>query len=367
MKTIASFILDRDNNFNLIRLLAAELVIVAHSYTLKGDEWSRLAIFQVTGINPGAFAVDVFFITSGFLISLSFMRQKSVPYYVGARIARIFPALITAVLFNAFIVGPLFTTLPLREYFTQQTLYEFIYINSTLILDRTQLRYVLPSVFLNNPYSAVNGSLWTLPYELWMYIFLLIAGLSGILNKRKWFNLCYILFLLHYFVGRQYYADIALFQQLEVYERFASFFLTGIFFFINKDFIPINWYCLGLLAILTLVTRNTVFHPVLGLFMLSYSVFWVAFIPSGFIRRYNRLGDYSYGLYIYAFPVQQGLIAAIPQISPELLILVSSVITLVFAIISWHLIEKPALKHKEFLHEKFTVLASRYPLLRGLA
>ncbi len=366
MKMIAAYSSDRDNNFNLIRFLAAWLVILAHSYTLKGADWSKLSVFKFTGIDPGLFAVDVFFVTSGFLISMSFLRQTNVLQYVGARIARIYPGLIMAVLFSALVIGPLFTTTSLPAYFSDRTVYEFIFINSALILDITQLRYALPGVFIANPYTqAVNGSLWTLPYEMWMYIFLMFIGVLGGLKNRKWFNIFYLIFAIEFCITLRFLGHLAIAQRLEVYQRYASLFLTGTFFYVNREFIPINWFSFPVALLVFLATRTTILRPVAYPLCLAYGVFWFAFIPAGLIRAYNKLGDYSYGLYVYAFPVQQGLIAAIPNISIDELLIASSLIALFFAMVSWYIIEKPALQHKGFLYGMVARWAQRLPVLRN--
>jgi len=78
--------------------------------------------------------------------------------------------------------------------------------------------------------------------------------------------------------------------------------------------------------------------------MLGYAVFWLAYVPRGRLLIYNRLGDYSYGIYIYAFPLQGAVIWFFGPMTPGMNIAISLPITLLFAVLSWHLVEAPALR-----------------------
>lgn len=354
MKTLDSILSGRDNNFNLIRFLAAAMVIVAHSYTLTVQSWKQIPLPFIRDVHLGGLAVEIFFITSGFLISMSFLRQSNIWLYLEARILRIFPALIVAVLFTSLVLGPIFTKLSLGEYFTHTDLYEYILINSTLILNIVQIRYELPGVFTENLLPvAVNGSLWTLPYEVWMYIMLLIIGVIRILNNRKRFNIFFALFVLSYLVGSMFLLESAFYAKLDTYANFALYFLMGTFFYVNRNWIPINGYILlTSWLVLWLLRFSISIYDVFYYFALSYGVFWLALVPGGFIRRFNRLGDYSYGLYIYAFPIQQAIIALFPAISPVFLIVLAFFVTLFFAVVSWHVIEKPALSYKGDVYQR---------------
>ena len=92
---------------------------------------------------------------------------------------------------------------------------------------------------------------------------------------------------------------------------------------------------------------RSVLFPILGGAFLVYAVFWCAYVPDGWIRKYNNLGDYSYGLYIYAFPVHQTLAALRPGIAPLPMFLAAFPLSLGLAVVSWHVVEKPSLALKE--------------------
>ena len=171
---------NRDNNFNLMRFMAASLVLFSHSYVLTGAGAEPLSKL---GLTFGFVAVDVFFITSGFLVTNSLFLRKDVLLFVWSRALRILPGLFVAVMFCVFIIGAIFTTLPIRSYLSHEGTWLFLYNNSMLIIE--PLRYELPGVFKGNPYkAAVNGSLWTLPWEVKMYVILAILGVFTYAKKR---------------------------------------------------------------------------------------------------------------------------------------------------------------------------------------
>jgi len=174
----------RDNNFNLIRIFAAFAVLVAHSFTLSGISAEPLQ--TVTGMSLGTIAVDVFFITSGFLVSGSLLTRRSIVEYLCARGLRIFPALLVMIAVTVCCLGVYFTDVPLASYFAAPETHRYVVKNATLI---TGAAYYLPGVFEQNPYNGgVNGSLWSMPHEVRLYAILAIiwATLRIVPQKRVW-------------------------------------------------------------------------------------------------------------------------------------------------------------------------------------
>jgi peptidoglycan/LPS O-acetylase OafA/YrhL len=276
--------------------------------------------------------------------------------YLEARILRIFPGLFVAVLFSAFVIGPLFTTIELSEYFRATQVYEYVIINSTLILDKIQLRYALPGVFVDNPLWAVNGSLWTLPYEIWMYMALLLLGIGGVLSGRRRTNVILVLLAVALWTSYLFTDQSmvhALHQKGANVVRFGSMFLTGSAFYVNRDRVPVQWTVAAVLGLgLLFMWRGPYTHTVMIALSLAYVVFWLGFVPAGALRAFNRAGDYSYGLYIYAFPVQQGVIATFPGMRPLGIFALASIVTLCLAVASWHLVERPMLRRKGWLRQR---------------
>ena len=177
---LASHTNSRDNNFNLLRFLAASLVLFAHNYPLTATHGEPL----FGGLKLGHVAVDIFFITSGLLVTRSLLTRGNVAAFAWARFVRIYPALILAVLLCAFPLGLFFTTQATGEYLKDGQVLRFVVKNASLVLG--SIAYNLPGVFADNPYpKAVNGSLWTLPWEIRMYALLGIMGLGSLFLPKQ--------------------------------------------------------------------------------------------------------------------------------------------------------------------------------------
>jgi peptidoglycan/LPS O-acetylase OafA/YrhL len=302
----------------------------------------------MVGMSFGNIAVDIFFVTSGFLIAGSFWAGNNITRFVWARILRIFPALFVAVLFCTFVIGSFFTTNPIQDYLTNLSTYQYILKNVTFVWG---MEYKLPGVFANNPYKdAVNGSLWTLRYEVTMYALLLIFGLVLIYVKKvtnyDFIKICFFLLALvsvSVNIANYFYSFLP-----AQFVRLFYMFFVGSAFFIWRGSILISarTFALILLILLLSVFDKSLFFVFYSI-SLPYIVFFIAYVPSGKIRRFNKIGDYSYGIYIYAFPVQQSIANLIPEISVVNMTLLAFIITCLLSLLSWHFIEKPALAMKD--------------------
>jgi len=346
--TLSEFTNGRDNNFNLIRICAALAVLVTHSFALIAGTGDAEPLRKTLGTTMGYMAVDVFFITSGFLVTASLLTRQSTLEFVWARVLRIFPALIVVVALTVFVLGPVFTTVPLLQYFLSRDTIKYCVKSSTLVFGAA---YNLPGVFCNNPFkNTVNGSLWTMPYEIRMYLVLAVAWLclqiTPIVRLKALKGIIIALT-----IGAGVYVLVSYFcvPAQSYFLRLFFMFFIGASFYMLKEHIVVSRRLFWLfLAAVLLFTINKQAFFVVYVCAIAYILFFIAYVPKGIIRRYNRLGDYSYGIYIYAFPVQQSIIACNPGISIFRLILLSAFITLFFAVISWHLLEKRALKLKDF-------------------
>jgi peptidoglycan/LPS O-acetylase OafA/YrhL len=172
----------RDNNFNLVRLLAAGCVLVSHSWPLSGTPGEPFERFA--GFSLGHFGVDIFFVVSGFLVTGSLFARRTLGAFVRARALRIFPALTVNAFGTALVIGPLVTALPLAAYFTSPLTWAYAVLNSTTW--PWGVVWSLPGVFRGLPAGdAVNGALWSLPWELTMYAMLVVLGALA-LRTRPW-------------------------------------------------------------------------------------------------------------------------------------------------------------------------------------
>jgi peptidoglycan/LPS O-acetylase OafA/YrhL len=337
---------DRANNFTLLRLLAALGVLYGHSYVLslgvKGGE-DPISNFLISfwGESLGAVAVDLFFVTSGFLVTASYIQRQSLIAFIEARVLRIYPGLIVAVLFCVFVVGAVATNESLINYLSSPSVWSYLKHNITLV---NGIQFDLPSVFVSNPYPvSVNGSLWTLPVEVWMYFWIAVLGSLSLLKGEKAFNAIFIICCLLYAQSLNnnfYIAGNPRNAQLTL------LFFSGAFFYVNRSKIPLGIFGLITLCIAVYLTTGYQFSAFIKAVCFAYLVLLISLHPSVRLPSIDRWGDISYGLYIYAFPVQQTIAYLIPQLRPINMFLISTIITIIFAMLSWRFIEKPALQMK---------------------
>jgi len=340
MRTFAEFKGSRDNNFNLLRFAAAFLVILSHSFVLSGGIGTPEPPSSLIGVSFGTIGVYIFFTASGFLITMSYCARHDLLAFLWARALRIFPALVVCALLSAFVLGLAFTTIGTGSYLNLGSTYKYV-LNNTILLP-LGFQETLPGVFPSNPVpSVVNGSLWTLPIELRMYLIVALIGSVGLLRRGRLLSigiaLCLSSFLVALLIGSFKAPGL----------RLAMFFLAGVVFYLNRQLITTNSRVLIGLAIMAALSWETRLFGALAAIFLVYGSIWFAYVPAGWLRKFNTVGDYSYGLYIYAFPVQQGMVALHPGIGPAGLFSMSFLATLLLAVASWHLIEKPALGLKE--------------------
>ncbi|MEM9196245.1 MAG: acyltransferase [Pseudomonadota bacterium] len=336
---------DRDNNLNLIRMLAAAAVLVSHAYPITLGAGVREPLYGLIGLSLGKVAVYIFFGISGFLIAQSFERARSTGAFLAARGLRIFPGLIAVVALTALVLGPAVTTLPLGAYFTDPGLIGYVVRNITL----ASLQYDLPGVFADHPFPGViNGSLWTLFPELVCYALVLVVGLAGFLARgwRIWAVIAAyaVVCLAYYSVPALRMALPApLAALLAKLLPLAFPFIIGMAFYVWRDSLPLGLLPgLGLIVLVVLL-RDTALYYVAFDLALVYWTFLLGYLPGGVLRRYNRLGDYSYGFYIYAFPMQQLTLHVLGPHDPLTNMAFAIPTTLALAVLSWHLVEKPGL------------------------
>lgn len=351
----------KDNNFNLIRFIAAFLVLYSHSYAIATGDPATEPMRSSLGVTWGSIAVDIFFVTSGFLITRSYMARHEIGAFAWARFLRIYPGLWFVNLITVFGLGLIFTTYPITSYLTDIETWKYLIRNSIALLG---IQYTLPGVFENNPYQyAINGSLWTLAYELKMYIsvaiiILITHRIGKALNKELVRPVILIAT-----TGAIAYSLHAILTGSEV-SRFIylfSYFFYGASLYIWRDKIPMT-HLIGIpstIVILASPLLSTDFFHISYSILLPYVIFYLAYMPGGKIREFNRFGDYSYGLYIYAFPVQQIVAATIKDVSIPVMIVVSFFFTLLCAIASWHFIEKKALGMKDIYKDILLAITKR--------
>ena len=343
---------NKDNNLNLIRLIASIFVIYNHSFIISGFMFDEPLWKKYTSmVTFGNLGVDIFFVTSGFLLSLSLLAKQNLPQFFVNRVLRIFPGLIFSLLITLLVVGLFFSDLGFFEFFKNDQTWHFLIYNSILLKG---VVYLLPGAFQGNPVPSVNGSLWTLPHELTAYIALFLLASASLIFK-KYFLVLFKSFLVLlcaycYFRYAQGYYDIG---KISEKYRLYFFFLFGasVGAFVKYLKLDMRWAVFFLVLIILCLPYKKVLFPVYTL-LLPYVVFAFAYIPSGGIRKFNMIGDYSYGMYIYGFFVQQCIVAVLNSITPHMLFVSSFFITLIVSVLSWHFIESPALGLKKLIKNR---------------
>ncbi|MBU2359458.1 MAG: acyltransferase, partial [Alphaproteobacteria bacterium] len=330
----------RDNNLNLIRMLAATAVLVSHAVPLTAGPNAIEPLAATTGYSLGSLSVMLFFVISGFLITASFERSSSRSSFVLARGLRLFPGLAVNLLLVAFLLGPIVTSVPVGDYLARSEPYAFV-IRDFLLFP---LVYVLPGVFADQPFPSVVGSIWTLRHEVTCYAGVFLAGVLGLWRTRQRAVLTLGLYALVW--GGITLAAPVLHPLIRGLLGLSMPFAIGIAFYIWRDRLPLSLVGVVFTIALAWLLRNTFAYPAAIALAIGYATFWLAYVPGGAIRAYNRLGDYSYGIYIYAFPLQGAAVWAFGPQTPFENVLYALPPTLLLSILSWHLIESPAMEGK---------------------
>lgn len=345
--TLGDYAVGRDNNFNLLRFCAATAVVINHSDAVVHGPGSPSILLSRTGMDLGNMAVDIFFITSGFLVTGSVSKRPLIEY-AGARIRRILPALCVALLFCVFVIGLVFTTYSPKNFLLDSQTLRFIVKNATLV---TGAAFPLPGVFESTPIpNVVNGSLWTLPWEARLYVILgCIALIAKFPSLKRRITLTHLLTFVAVSLLLIHNANVFLPFVSKDATRVVCMFFLGSAAHCHRDRIPLHRFaCLAALLLLiasTFVNKQTFLFAYL--ITLPYLVMGFVYLPAGFIRKFNDLGDYSYGIYIYSFPLQQAIVASVTDPSPTMVLAITLPVVLAMAVLSWHFIEQPFLVKKQ--------------------
>ncbi|MFT3973565.1 MAG: acyltransferase [Amaricoccus sp.] len=333
--------------FDWIRIVLAVSVAATHINSIVPRDAGHFAL-------PPAYHFGIlyaFFGLSGFLVTASAERLGLANFMLN-RSLRIFPALMVDIALSAMLLGAIFTTLPLGAYYAHPMTHRYL-LN---MVGAVQLH--LPGVFETSTVPAVNYSLWTVPFELACY-----ALIGGLIVTRS-FRLAPLLALGWVAAGFAVAALPALgpldpaLNHLFVLKgsRLLVAFLLGIAAYRWRNQIPRDPRLLAAaiaaciaLDLLLAPSEDDVFYPTLSLLLgvpVLYVTLWLgtAELPTpALLKR----GDYSYGIYLYHWPIMQALVLVLPNLGHAgLYFLVIMPVVAGFAALSWHLIEKPVLAQR---------------------
>ena len=329
------------NNFNLLRLLAAFSVIYGHAYLNYNQDIGDDIVRRIIRFDhAGSLAVKLFFFISGLLVTNSLLTKKNVIDYLIARIFRIYPGLIVVLLLSAIIIGPIFAVIPTTDYFLDKHVYGYVVRN--LLLD---FRPDIPNVFAQNKYFEImNGSLWTIRFEFFWYMVVLSLFLTRALSTPSIFLLLFIV-TLHDAVADQRYLFTWLTNDWGI-TFLGPCFLFGCSVAIWKKEIKLSIELLLGLWILSLLMKGSVLSPFFLYTAAFLSAIYIFSLPA--LLKIKTGIDISYGTYLYSYPIQQILFNLFPNWSIWFHIITAIVLSAFCGYISWNFIEKPsiAIGHK---------------------
>jgi peptidoglycan/LPS O-acetylase OafA/YrhL len=307
-------------------------------------------IYLVSGktLSGSTIAMPVFFFLSGLLVSGSLDHSSSRRNFLWKRFLRLYPAACLVVLLSACVLGPLLTTFPMKTYFSSPVFFQYL---STGLL--VHVCYLLPGVFTYSPLGpSVNASLWSLSLELKLYTGLFL--LSYIKNNRLANQLIFFGTAILIIVGILPSQEVQTTLRhilwphfvLSPYTGLTVYFLIGIICYRYRDRINIPGYCVFLLPAAFLVSEWGHFFSLSGFVIIPAAVLFFAVNGTAFVSKITPRADFSYGLYVWAFPVQQLVINYLYSSNKLLVFLITLGLTLLPAAASWYWVESKALKAK---------------------
>lgn len=333
------------NNLTLVRLVLASAVIWTHSYWRVIGITGRDEFSPWLGTTLSAYAVDGFFFLSGFLVYRSLLERGSVADFVLARLARLWPGLAAAV--GLLVVGGYFVTgLSIGTYLKYDTFY-FLIKNLSLLT----VHYRLTGIFCGGVACPINVSLWTIPWEVRCYALLALLALAGFASPRWMARL--ILPLTAVGALGLHVPGVAtlvemiggkgVLYNIQLIDRLWTMFALGIAAYLWRDRLRLSWTGLLLLGVLNLAAQYWHVHIHIQSLFVGYAVLCCGFLSAHRSAISGSWPDYSYGMYIYAFPVMMLLASAFTFDHHGWLALANGAATLPLAALSWHLVERPVL------------------------
>jgi peptidoglycan/LPS O-acetylase OafA/YrhL len=339
------------NNFDIIRILFAWFVIVSHSYVLNGNGPTDPLANLTNGYMIFSFiGVKGFFIISGYLIIQSLERSQSVVDYLTKRILRIFPALLVVLALTIFVIYFIY---PLQHgyYLLDPEIYKYFFGNGILFMPH----FFIKGVFENLPIHAINGSLWTIEFEFFFYIVLLLF--FPIRKNKSLLKILLSIILIGLLIGYIFFLDhlkkITNPINLELAFDLSTYFLMGSFIAcFNWDRIPFKLWIASVSGLVLIMATIFKLNYCWVQISLPFIVIFLGKQSSKLATiSHQILGDPSYGIYLYGFPVQQFIIYFFKP-STMILLMSSTLVCFLIGYLSWTLIEKKALMYKNIFAAK---------------
>jgi peptidoglycan/LPS O-acetylase OafA/YrhL len=348
IKTTVKTTMDRHSGigpgFDSLRLWLALSVLLIHSFTVAQYDQGLPQRLWSGPLRPLLLAVlPMFFALSGFLVAGSAIRTQSVKTFLALRLLRLIPALSVEVTLSALVLGPLLTVLPLRLYFSDPLLLWYF---GNIV---GHVQFLLPGMFTTAPLvGIVNLNLWTLAPEYHCYGFMLFLMASGALFDRRTITIVAGLMLALLGVTNSFFGFGETDTMYTAPVLLMSF-VAGAAAYQWRDRIPVSGAIFATAAVLLYLSWSFPRAMALGLIPLIYCTVYLGMQP---LPRFKLLaqGDYSYGIYLYGFPIEQALISVFPVLQVWwALFPAATLVVLAVAMLSWHFVERPALSLKHIL------------------
>lgn len=340
------------NNLHFLRFLLATLVIVGHAYALTDPDNVRHYWGYFTFSSLTALSVNAFFIISGYLIYHSLMHTGTYRQYISNRFLRIVPLFHIVVILTVICCSFFYIPDPDSTYWQQPGTWKYLTNNLTIF----RLTHTIPGVFTSNPEPLINGSLWSIPYEIICYIcfsvFFVVRSHSRYKDRMM---------IAGYLCCTAVYLSIHIFHVLpenntaDTLTRCLQLFFSGMMI---ARFLPpagisrtTALLCFMLFAGLYYFRSGLYTDDLYMLFVFPFSIFimYMAFVPNRILPRFAKLGDASYGIYLMGFPVQQMILFHFPHWHPLYNAALTCLVVIPLAFASWHCIEKPVLGLKRLV------------------
>jgi peptidoglycan/LPS O-acetylase OafA/YrhL len=323
-----------NNNADLLRLIAATAVIWGHAYALVPEPGVNEPLRNLLGFDySGSLAVKFFFFLSGILVTNSWLTKPSAIRFASARIFRIFPLLVVSALITILIMGPALTSMPVSEYFHHR--HELIH-----VLLHPYIEYLLPGVFDHGLYQHVNGSIWTIKYELMLYALLLGAGMCGLFRFKPVAAAVLLTVIVVCMSWPDLITTIGL-PNINKGGQLPAFFAFGSLLALYKERVRIDGrLCVGLAVIAFAVRHGPAFEFV---FLPAFFITALWMMSLDIVKPLHLPGDFSYGVYVLGWPVQNTFANLFPKSGIHTNQIMTFACAFSLAVISWFLIEKPCI------------------------
>jgi peptidoglycan/LPS O-acetylase OafA/YrhL len=328
----------RPTGFDYMRIALAMMIVVFHTCAISYGTAAQNALATGQTRPFWAIILIMFFALSGFLVAMSLTRSKTVISFLGLRLLRLGPALIVESVISLLFLGAIFTTLPIQTFFSRGDTWSYL-LNIIGII-----HFTLPGVFESNPNVAVNGQLWTLPWELKCYGVIAFVSMFGAFKSKRWLVITLLIMQLgaswRFFTHQPH--DIGLMNNWGL----VLAFMYGIAIYRFRNDIIFSATICAIAMVLSIILLSAYQTYIFSPLPVAYMTVYLGLLRPKVVWPLTT-GDYSYPIFLYGYPIQQAVAAVAPWSRHWSMNLALS-LPLIWGVsaLSWHFVEKPAQKFR---------------------